>query len=489
MERTRQSVVIGRRLRCCRYRELFVKTAKDIFLAALELESAEARRRFVDDVCGDDVQLRRRVDALLAAHDDPESYLERPAARFDVTATTDGTGRDSGLSDSSSSHHGRFLPGTKVAGRYRIVSMLGRGGMGEVYRADDLRLGQTVALKFLPPELAKDAKRLEYFHNEVKLARQISHPNVCRVYDIGEVDGQHFISMEYIDGEDLKTLLHRIGRLPKDKGIQIAQQLCSGIAAAHSNGVLHRDLKPANIMIDGQGQARITDFGLAAISKDGANVIGMSGTPAYMAPEQLLRGETSIQSDLYSFGLILYEAVAGKPAHAATSLAELRQMHDESSTFRKPSSISDDVDPVLERAICRCLEPSPEDRPKSAIELSASLPGGNPLAAALLAGELPSPELLAASGESGTISKTVGGMLLAVLFAGIVTAYFLADQVLQVNQLTSPSTARVSPVSRVGNHRTSWVFGRDWRCCHRLRRIEFVALLGPHDTLVFRQRD
>ena len=133
-ERTRQFVVIGPRLKCCRYRESFVKTAKDIFLAALELESAEARRRFVDDVCGDDVQLRRRVDALLAAHEDPESYLERPAARFDVTATTDGTGRDSGLSDSSSSHHGRFLPGTKVAGRYRIVSMLGRGGMGRSTR-------------------------------------------------------------------------------------------------------------------------------------------------------------------------------------------------------------------------------------------------------------------------------------------------------------------------------------------------------------------
>jgi hypothetical protein len=212
--------------------------AKEIFLKVSPLD-AEERRSVLDAECGDDSRLRRRVEALLAAHDDPESYLERPAARFDVTATTDGTGRDSGLSDSSSSHHGRFLPGTKVASRYRIVSMLGRGGMGEVYRADDLRLGQTVALKFLPPELAKDAKRLEYFRNEVRLARQISHPNVCRVYDIGEVDGQHFISMEYIDGEDLKVLLHRIGRVPVDKGVQIAQQLCAGLAAAHAKGVLH----------------------------------------------------------------------------------------------------------------------------------------------------------------------------------------------------------------------------------------------------------
>ena len=277
--------------------------AKTIFLKAIECTSVEERAKLISDACDGDATLRRRVEALLAAHDDPDSYLERPAARFDVTATHDGSG--SHLSDSSSSHHGRFLPGTKIAGRYRIVSLLGRGGMGEVYRADDLRLGQTVALKFLPPELAKDTKRLEYFHNEVRLARQISHPNICRVYDIGEVEGQHFISMEYIDGEDLKTLLHRIGRLPNDKGNQIAQQLCSGLAAAHAKGVLHRDLKPANIMIDGQGQARITDFGLATVSSDGESVIGMSGTPAYMATEQLLRGEPSVQSDIYSLGLVL----------------------------------------------------------------------------------------------------------------------------------------------------------------------------------------
>ena len=205
-----------------------------------------------------------RSKHLSRADENPDSYLERPAARFDIAETQDVAVSGSNLSDSSS-HHGRFLPGTKVADRYRIVSLLGRGGMGEVYRADDLRLGQTVALKFLPPELAKDAKRLEYFHNEVRLARQISHPNICRVYDIGEVDGQHFISMEYIDGEDLKTLLHRIGRLPNDKGVQIAQQICAGLAAAHRRSVLHRDLKPANIMIDSHGHARITDFGLATV--------------------------------------------------------------------------------------------------------------------------------------------------------------------------------------------------------------------------------
>src|SRR5262249_7676978 len=149
----------------------------------------------------------------------------------------------------------------------------GRGGMGEVYRADDLKLGHPVALKFLPATLAADAGLLERFHAEVRNARQVSHPNVCRVYDIGEVvsaDGasQHFLSMEYIDGEDLASLLRRIGRLRGDKTIEIARQLCAGLAAAHERGLLHRDLKPANIMIDGRGRSRITDFGLAVPTND-----------------------------------------------------------------------------------------------------------------------------------------------------------------------------------------------------------------------------
>ena len=340
----------------------------------------------------------------LRRDDDPDSYLERPAARFDVAETQDVVGTGSNLSDSSS-HHGRFLPGTKVADRYRIVSLLGRGGMGEVYRADDLRLGQTVALKFLPPELAQDAKRLEYFHNEVRLARQISHPNICRVYDIGEVDGQHFISMEYIDGEDLKTLLHRIGRLPNDKGVQIAQQLCSGLSAAHSAGVLHRDLKPANIMIDGQGQARITDFGLAASSPDGADVIGMSGTPAYMAPEQLLRGQTSIQSDIYSLGLLLYELFTGKAAHEAQSLQELKRLHEESSGPSSPSEHEPSLDPSVERVIKRCLAHDVSARPVFSIRHCHGVARWRSASSGvwLLAKHLTA-ELVAVSGSNETMS-------------------------------------------------------------------------------------
>src|SRR5262245_20276952 len=162
-------------------------------------------------------------------------------------------------SDSTPFDEGRFLPGTVLADRYRIYGLLGRGGMGEVYRADDLKLGQIVALKFLPRDFETDGARRTRFLNEVRIARQISHPNVCRVRDVGEIDGRPFLSMEYVDGEDLAGLLRRIGRLPSDKAVQIARQLCAGLAAAHEQGVLHRDLKPANVMIDGRGRAKITD--------------------------------------------------------------------------------------------------------------------------------------------------------------------------------------------------------------------------------------
>src|SRR6185295_16073414 len=165
--------------------------------------------------------------------------------------------------------HGRFSPGTLLGDRYRIVGLLGRGGMGEVYRADDLHLGQPVALKFLPAKVERDPAQLERFISEVRTARQISHPNLCRVYDLGEFEGSRFLSMEYIDGDDLRVLLRRIGRLPEDKGLQIARQLCAGLAAMHDRGVLHRDLKPANVMIDGDGRVRLTDFGLAAAFTDG----------------------------------------------------------------------------------------------------------------------------------------------------------------------------------------------------------------------------
>ncbi|MGH9810559.1 MAG: serine/threonine-protein kinase, partial [Terriglobia bacterium] len=215
---------------------------------------------------------------------------------------------------SASSEDGRFPAGTLLSERYRLISMVGRGGMGEVYRASDLKLNQPVALKFLPPAVAAKPGLLERFHGEVRIARQVSHPNVCRVYDIGEAEGSAFISMEYVDGEDLGSLLRRIGRLPHDKAVEIGRKLCAGLAAAHAKGVLHRDLKPANIMIDGRGQVLIMDFGLAALADQVAGAEVRNGTPAYMAPEQLAGKEVSERSDIYALGLVLYEVFTGQRA-------------------------------------------------------------------------------------------------------------------------------------------------------------------------------
>ena len=291
--------------------------------------------------------------------------------------------------------------------------------MGEVYRADDLKLAQPVALKFLPENLARDRQMLERFHREVRIARQISHPNVCRMFDIGEGDGQHFLSMEYIDGEDLASLLRRIGRLPSDKAVEIAQQLCAGLAAAHEEGVLHRDLKPANVMIDGRGRAKITDFGLAGLADEFQGHEVRAGTPAYMAPEQLAGQEVTTKSDIYSLGLVLYEIFTGKKAFAATTLEELIRQHETST----PTSISEhvkEVDPLVERVILRCLEREPQARPSSVAQVAAALPGGDPLAAAIAAGETPSPEMVAAAPKKGSLRPAVAVACLSVFLIELI---------------------------------------------------------------------
>ena len=271
----------------------------------------------------------------------------------------------------------RFAPGALIAERYRIVSLLGRGGMGEVFRADDLTLGQRVALKFLPESMI-DRSMLERFRNEVRIARRISHPNVCRVYDIGETGDQVFLSMEYVDGEDLASLLRRVGRLPTDKALEIARKICAGLAAAHDKGVLHRDLKPSNIMLDARGEVLIMDFGLAGLVHEIEDV--RSGTPAYMAPEQLAGKEVTARSDIYALGLVFYELFTGKPAFEGKTHDEIMRVRREGPP-RRPSSLVQDVDPAVEMVMLRCIEEEPENRPSSAVIISAALPGGEYLIA------------------------------------------------------------------------------------------------------------
>jgi serine/threonine protein kinase len=358
-------------------------------------------------------------------------------ATIDYAATSPAPPRASGssrssarISSASSSDggeffvsEGRFLPGRLIASRYRIIALLGKGGMGEVYRADDLTLGQAVAIKFLPDEATRDESMRERFRNEVRIARRVSHPNVCRVYDVGEVDGQTFFTMEYVDGEDLASLLRRIGRLPQDKALDIARQLCAGLAAAHAKGVLHRDLKPANIMLDGRGQVVITDFGLAGIADNIRGQEIRSGTPAYMAPEQLEGKEVSMRSDIYSLGLVLYEVFTGKRAFAEKPAA-LRGRGDH--TPSRPSSVVRDLDPIVEKVILRCLETEASARPATALAVAGALPGGDPLAAALAAGETPSPQLVAASGETSGLRPRIALAMLSAIAVGLAITTYLS---------------------------------------------------------------
>ena len=311
--------------------------------------------------------------------------------------------------------------------------------MGEVYRADDLTLGQQVALKFLP-EVSRSEETLERFRNEVRIARRISHPNVCRVFDIGQTDDQIFFTMEYIDGEDLASLLRRIGRLPGDKAAEIARKICAGVAAAHDKGVLHRDLKPANIMLDGRGEVLITDFGLAGVADEIRDV--RSGTPAYMAPEQLAGEDVTVKSDIYSLGLLLYEVFTGKAAFDGRTLEDIVRLRRDSTPSR-PSALVKDLDPIVERTILHCLEADPESRPASALAVAAALPGGDPLAAALAAGETPSPQMVAAAGETTGLKVPIAMAWLSAAILGLLAFYLLAARTSGIARMSVPYSAEV----------------------------------------------
>ncbi|HQR31462.1 MAG TPA: protein kinase [Blastocatellia bacterium] len=394
-----------------------------LFQSAMDV-APEQRAAFLAEACHGDEALRQEVEALVV-------YQE--AAGEAIQAAIHDAAELLAMAPTGFLEKSRFAPGALLAGRYRIVGQLGKGGMGEVYRADDLKLGQSVALKFLTPQLSNDKAMLARFLGEVRTARQVSHPNVCRVHDIGEIQTetgtQHFLSMEYIDGEDLSSLLRRIGRLPADKAVEIANQLCAGLAAAHDAGILHRDLKPANVMIDGRGKVRITDFGLAGLPEQFRGQEVLAGTPAYMSPEQLAGKEVTTRSDIYALGLVIYEIFTGKRVFEAATLNELRRMH-ESNAPTHPSLHVKEIDPQVEKLILRCLAKDPAERPTSAIQVAAALPGNDPLAAALAAGETPSPEMVAAAPKTGSLRPAVAIACLLTTLAVLTFLLLTAKRVL-----------------------------------------------------------
>lgn len=395
---------------------------KKIFETASALTGKE-REKFLKKSCGNDADLRAEVDKLLHSFEDSGTFLEKGAAAG-VAGMIEEKRTLIGKNTTGDMSRGSFVAGTVLASRYRIIGLIGKGGMGEVYKAEDIKLSQTVALKFLPDDFQTDSAALERFHSEVRHARQVSHVNVCRVFDIGEVEGRHFLSMEFIDGDDLSMLLRRVGRLSSERAIEIARQLCVGLSAIHNAGILHRDFKPANVIIDSNGKARITDFGIAGVEAEIAKDNLRVGTPAYMSPEQITGRDVSARSDIYALGLVLYEIFTGKQAFQADSIPELiKKQTSESPT--NPSEFVKGIDPLVESVIFQCIQKDPKDRPASALHVAMSLPGGNPLQIALDAGQTPTPEMIAASPKKGALKPRAALLCLLGVIASLMLIVFI----------------------------------------------------------------
>ena len=264
--------------------------------------------------------------------------------------------------------------GSTFAGRYQIIEELGKGGMGRVYKVFDTKIKEKVALKLIKPEVATDKETIERFSNEIRLARKIGHRNVCRMFDLGEAEGAHFITMEYVPGEDLKRLIRTMGRLSPGQVISIARQVCEGLSEAHRLGIVHRDLKPQNIMVDDEGNVRIMDFGIARSMK-GKGITGegmIIGTPEYMSPEQVDGKEVDRRTDIYSLGIILYEMLTGRaPFEGETPFSV--GVKQKSEIPKDPAALNPQVPRDLSGLILRCLEKNRENRPAEAGEVQAVL--------------------------------------------------------------------------------------------------------------------
>lgn len=264
--------------------------------------------------------------------------------------------------------------GTKFADRYEIIEQLGMGGMGNVYRVEDTKIHEEVALKLLKSEIASSKRTIERFRNELRLARKIRHKNVCQMFDLGEDEGTHFITMEYVSGEDLKSFIRRSKQLSMPTAISVTKQICEGLEEAHKLGIVHRDLKPSNIMVDKNGNVHIMDFGIArSVRTESITGTGvMIGTPEYMSPEQVESKTIDHRSDIYSLGVILYEMATGRlPFEGDTALSIARKHADK--TPINPQEINPQIPDDLNHLILKCLEKDEEKRYQSAGDLRAEL--------------------------------------------------------------------------------------------------------------------
>jgi serine/threonine protein kinase len=330
--------------------------------------------------------------------------------------------------------------------RYDILGEAGHGNMGDVYKARDRETGEIVALKLVKPEIASDSATMDRFKNELLFARKITHKNVCRVYDFNRIGGIAYTSMEFVEGESLRSVLNRFGGFPIRKGVNVALQICSGLKEAHAQGIVHRDLKPENVMIDAQGNVKIMDFGIARSMEAATRLTGsMVGTPAYMAPEQVSGKPVDFRTDIYSLGLVLYEMFTGTQAvQADTPVAvALKQIRE---TPAHPHDVEPTIPVPIERAILKCLEKEPAKRFQSVGELekilatpgiTGSSPGLAPFIAAPTPVVAPVPSTPVAQK-----SRRTSPFVWIIFGAGLVLAGLAAGHLVQIvktaNQIPPP---------------------------------------------------
>ncbi len=348
-----------------------------------------------------------RQDTLLLS-DVPEAYALMPEAAAPAQAPPSSPAHPAGAQAGPA--HFPTLDLSPLTQRYELLAEAGHGSMGNVYKARDRETGETVALKLLKPEIASDQSMMERFKKELLFARKITHKNVCRVHEFNRIGGIAYTSMEFVEGESLRSVLNRFGGLPPRKALDLAQQMCSALQEAHAQGIVHRDLKPENVMIDAQGNVKIMDFGIARSMYALTRLTGsMVGTPAYMAPEQVAGKPVDYRTDIYALGLILYEIFTGQPAFQAENAVAvaLKQMRE---APKPPRSIDASIPSSIERAIMKCLDKEPARRFQSIAQLADAL--RSPAASAPAALPMNTQPLSGASG-SGAANRSTNGTPLA----------------------------------------------------------------------------
>jgi serine/threonine protein kinase len=371
---------------------------KELFEAALERPEA-ARLEFLSGACSGDEPLRREVELLLSGHHHAGDFMQAPAIQQHAAVLV----RD--LPPST------FAVGEVISGRFKVLRFIGQGGMGEVYEARDLDLGARVALKTIRPEISSDQGALRRFKQEIQLARRVTHPNVCRMYDLERHQKDatseiSFLTMEMLEGETLAQRLRRQGKLTRQEALPLIREMADGLDAAHKAGIIHRDFKPGNVMLVDEGNAQIrkcraviTDFGLACTSispeastVDSAGTASIAagkgeivGTFAYMAPEQIQGGTITAATDIYALGLVIYEMLTGHlPSQQTMSCSEVREKHSlESSQAREGNAI---IDPHWNSVIAKCLDQVPRNRPSSGAQICALLEGRKTLSRRMFIG-------------------------------------------------------------------------------------------------------